>query len=83
MNVNHSEAPEAPSSAVYKAIMHEVDAANRAGLAIESIELTAEEGAELCAHLMAVGLATITVDDLSDPGQDIRPYGGVRVVVVA
>lgn len=82
MNVNHSESPESPSSAVYKAIMHEVDAANRAGLAIGSIELTAEEGAELCAYLAAVGLATTTVDDLSDPEKEIEPYGGVRVVVV-
>lgn len=82
MNVNHSESPESPSSAVYKAIMHEVDAANRAGLAIGSIELTAEEGAGLCAYLESVGLATITVDDLSDPEKEIKPYGGVRVVVV-
>ena len=82
MNVNHSESPEALSSAVYKEIMHEVDAANRAGLAIESIELTTEEGVELCAYLAAVGLATVEADDLSDPEQDIRPYGGVRVVVV-
>lgn len=82
MEVFKSVAVDSPAADVYKTIMHEVDAANRAGAYIESIALDEEEGAELCAYLAAVGLATITVDDLSDPEKEIKPYGGVRVVVV-
>lgn len=81
MEIIESETVDTPSQAVYKELMHKVDAAKSAGKTLDYILLTEEEGIELCTYLAAVGLATVTVADLSDPEKEVRPYGGVRVVV--